>query len=190
MYRPPVCIQCTLLAALLLLGLAPISACAQSVEGRLGDATVTPGSLSRAESYGMNSPVDGAGTATFATRHHREGNEGGIGSSFLGTTSATSESQAPSRYTPPGPISSPAVSSSNLLDKPQTFSETMLYSPALSPAPFSRPGFAESSGQSFGPTQSGQIDPESYTMFWGHKKPWGSFQPLMNTFRGSELMPK
>lgn len=176
------------LAVLLVVLSAPGLAYAQSVQGQLGDSTVYPGLPSNAGTYGMNSSAESVGTTNFATRHHRDGQDGGIGSSFLGTTSATAESKPLARYTSAMPITSPAVSWPDELNR--SFSEMMHYSPAISPMIYRQPVSADLSEQSYRPVDSGNIDLQPYNLFWGHQKSGGSFPALMSTPGGSQPLSK
>jgi hypothetical protein len=185
-----VCTQYILIAALPAVVLTQSCAFAQSAEVRLGDATVTPGLSSRAESYGINSPAESIGSTTFATRHYRNGNEGGIGSSYLGTTSATAESQPVSRYSSPAQVNSPAVSTSSELFRPLSFSETMIYSPALAPQPYRESVSIDLTGQSYASAGSEKIDSSSSSVLFGHRSSRGSFLPLMGTSNGTEPLSK
>jgi hypothetical protein len=167
----------------------------QSASGRLGDATVTPGSASRAEAYGINSNGVGHSSETFATRHHREGNgtgigSGGIGNSYLGTTSVTSESRSQATYNPSNQIKSPAVPVGNELTRPRSFSETMLYSPALSNPAYVQPAASRPSERTYMDVNSQSLTSPAMSEFLGHQKPWGSLQPSAGSFRGSELLSK
>lgn len=177
--------QYILLAAIIIF--MPSCALAQSSAGQLGDATVTPIAPSQVEPYGINSAVENASSPTFFTRHNREGNEGGIGSSYLGTTSITAESQPISRYSSHIQITTPAVPVPNTFRTPRLFSETMLSSPALSPTLYPKPTPALT-GLNISHSEPAKIEP--YNVFWGHQKPWGSFQPTTDSFRGFELLSK
>jgi len=69
---------------------------ANSANGQtVGNGTIIPLSAGERESYGVNSvqpnpSADAVGG--FATRHYKRGGASGIGGSFIGTTSPTSES--------------------------------------------------------------------------------------------------
>ena len=67
--------------------------CASSVSAQtVGNGSSIAPSAGQRESYGINvTQSDGAQTA-FSTRHYNRGNDSGIGGSFIGTSSPTSES--------------------------------------------------------------------------------------------------
>jgi hypothetical protein len=70
----------------------------------VGNGTIIAPAAGARESYGINSPPEIGGSASaFPTRHYGRGNNSGIGGSFIGTTSPTSESspaQAQASYVP------------------------------------------------------------------------------------------
>ena len=164
------------------------SASAQSAGGQLGDATVTPGSSTIAGPYGMNSTVESASSGNFETRHRRAGNEGGIGGSFLSTEAVTAESRPLSRSQ--SAVASPAVSLPTGWEKPRSFSEQMMYTPALLSPSSSNPVSTALSKPRYTQTESTNNSSIQYNEFWGHQKPWGSTQPTSDSFRGSDLLQK
>ncbi|MBX3074355.1 hypothetical protein KF707_00430 [Candidatus Obscuribacterales bacterium] len=135
-------VKCVIYTAVVVCYVLWIAACifveralAQSPAGRLGDATQTPG-LSKLDPYGINSPGSGN---NFVTRHQRFGNDTGIGGSSIGTTSPTADSRPVVRFD--STDKSPALASGSRFQRPLTFSESMLYSPALRSATSTRPIF-------------------------------------------------
>ncbi len=135
-------LKCVISTAVLICYLLLIAACvfveralAQSPAGRLGDATQTPG-LSKLDPYGINSPGSGS---NFVTRHQRFGSDTGIGGSSIGTTSPTADSRPVVRLD--SHDKSPALPDRSPFQKPLTFSESMLYSPALRSATSTKPIF-------------------------------------------------
>ena len=151
---------------------------------QLGNASVTPGSVSKYEPYGVNSATESAGSDPFLTRHRREGNEGGIGSSFLGTTSVTSESKPVGVETSALQSKSPAVPIQDSF-RPRTFSESMMYTPAFSRPYYTSPSISSSSEYNYGTVQS--TDSVPFDALWGHKRAWGSYQSSTGTSRGFDL---
>jgi hypothetical protein len=159
-------------------------AAALAQSNHLGNATVTPGSMSKYEPYGVNNAVESAGSDSFLTRHRREGNEGGIGSSFLGTTSVTSESKRVGVETSAVQTKSPAVPVQDSF-RPRTFSESMMYTPALSRPYYSSPSLSSSGEYNYGQVQ--MTDSVPFDALWGHKRAWGSYQSSTGTSRGFDL---
>lgn len=169
----------------LVLFLLPVNVFAQMTGNRLGDATVTPGSSSKLEPYGINGGYSGESGGEFFTRHTRHGNDGGIGGSFIGTSSVTAETRASSEYLPRMQVKSPAVPAGQ--SAPTTFSESMMYSPALKSLDFNTPSGSRDTSL-YGQTL--QVDSFEFSDIWGHRKPIGSFQPLTNSLRGIDAYSK
>lgn len=86
------CSNLSLSAAVLILLIPPLEASAQM--RTVGDGTVFMFNPGKSESYGIGGNDIGAfKTESFNSRHNRLGTSTGIGSSFLQTTSPTSESR-------------------------------------------------------------------------------------------------
>ncbi len=108
---------------------SPNPACGQTV----GNGTVIPLSAGEREAYGVNSlqqntAASSAAVGGFATRHRKRGGDSGIGGSFIGTTSPTSES------TPAAvrPVAVPATRQEFHLPRlPSAFSDGIQTNPAL-----------------------------------------------------------
>ncbi|MBX9689006.1 MAG: hypothetical protein K2X27_20020 [Candidatus Obscuribacterales bacterium] len=114
------------------------SAQAQSPGGRLGDATITPGESSKIEPYGIKDSFSLPDYDKYFLKSDQR-NDGGIGSSSFGTTSATISNSNPLKsYTNITPISSP-ISSVQDANRPRSFSERMSLSPALGTASYLTP---------------------------------------------------
>jgi hypothetical protein len=72
----------------------------------VGNGSAIAPSAGQLENYGVNSQSPTANQNSFVTRHNRRGNNPGIGSSFLGTTSPTPEGSPATRpLTPSAPVS-------------------------------------------------------------------------------------
>lgn len=164
---------------------ARLEANAQMTGNRLGDATITPGSSSKLEPYGLNSGNSGSYGA-FQTRHTRQGNDGGIGGSFIGTTSVTAETRSAADYVPAQPSRSPAVPHEPIARR--LFSESMLYSPALVSPAFNPPSASDESD--YGDLKTSSVDSFNIEEIWGHQKPFGHFQPSNTSLRGIDLYSK
>ncbi len=158
---------------------------AQMTGNRLGDATLTPGSSSKLEPYGVNSGYS-TSSGEFQTRHTRQGNDGGIGGSFIGTSSVTAETRSAADYIPTQASHSPAVPHDPFAR--HLFSESMMYSPALVSPTFSTPSASDESNYSYGKTQS--IDSFNFEDIWGHQKPFGHFVPADTSLRGIDIYSK
>jgi hypothetical protein len=83
--------------ALLILALSTNLYIAGAYAQTVGNGTVIPLSAGEREPYGVNAgqqnaDVTSAAVGGFATRHYKRGGGSGIGGSFIGTTSPTSES--------------------------------------------------------------------------------------------------
>ncbi len=63
-----------------------------SLAQAVGNGSSIAPSAGEREAYGVNDPQSSQAETAFATRHYSRGNATGIGGSFLGTTSPTSES--------------------------------------------------------------------------------------------------
>jgi hypothetical protein len=164
--------------------LTPAVVFAQGPEVRLGDATVPPESVAKLEPYGVNIPVESYSSAAFESRHRRRGNEGGIGSSFLGTTSLTTESEPLTRYKSPAQTYLPIGSVPSVTTIPSSYSEKMLYSPALSSPFYARPAASDRMNQSYNLVEFSKIEP--YDAFWAQPKSYGSDEPMVSGFRSLE----
>jgi hypothetical protein len=73
----------------------------------VGNGSAIAPSAGRLENYGVNSQSPSANQDSFVSRHNRRGNNPGIGSSFLGTTSPTPEGSPATRPVtiPSAPVS-------------------------------------------------------------------------------------
>lgn len=162
---------------------------ASGQSGQVGNATVIPGLTKDIDPYGINSSADSTEETGFGTRHHRAGNNGGIGGSFLQTESVTSESKPVSNYRYSPQPASPAIPMPSPLGKPESFSESMLYSPASSSISSSKPSpsFINTPKSDF--LNTGKTDTTPYSLFWGHQKAGGSSKPLSNNIHGPEFLP-
>ena len=63
----------------------------------VGNGSAIAPSAAQRENYGINSPQSLTNQTLFVSRHNRRGNNSGIGSSFLGTTSPTAEGSPATR---------------------------------------------------------------------------------------------
>lgn len=92
-------------------------------------STIGPSAAER-ENYGVNSqPISSTNQNSFVTRHNRRGNNPGIGSSFLSTTSPTSEGSPATR--PVAVYSAPQSAEQFRLPKLESAFSGSSYNPAL-----------------------------------------------------------
>lgn len=96
----------------------------------VGNGSAIAPSASQRENYGVNSqPTSSTNQNSFVTRHNRRGNNPGIGSSFLGTTSPTSEGSPATR--PVAGYSAPVQAAQFRLPKLESAFSESSYNPAL-----------------------------------------------------------
>jgi hypothetical protein len=150
---------------LLVLGIYSI----EGAKAQIGNATIIPSLSKNDPSYGVNSSYGTVGGGDFATRHFREGNEGGIGSSFLGTTSPTAESRSVSRYVSPIENGQTNLFVPGPLQMPKLFSQKMLYSPAQTQLFMVGQPSAFALVEKIGHFNMQSIESNPYDLFWGNK---------------------
>lgn len=153
----------------------------QNFGNGLGNATViTP--VTASDPYGtsmVNSAISGE---IMSTRHSRSYGSSGIGGSFIGTESVTSETKPIKETSMVQPSHTPAINDleNQLQNTRRMFSQNMLASPALSKTPAAPTFTSELKFPEFNNTYSSSesLMSNPYNQFWSHKKSGKSLEYL------------
>jgi hypothetical protein len=130
-----------LLAEMVVVALTAMPCYAQQVRSGLGNSTVIE-PVNGADPYGINRVNSAVAGDVMATRHRPTGQGSGIGGSYMGTTSVTSETRPVGEPVLVQPVRTPTIEHGSGFSVPgkNLFSQSMMSSPATS-NPSNMPAF-------------------------------------------------